>query len=57
MDFIWLSLVGHIIFWLSFVSTVFGFIFKNGVDPMVRGKDKPRSVDEVVDKIKSWQLT
>lgn len=29
----------------------------NGVDPMVRGVEKPRTVDDVIDKAKPWQLT
>ncbi|XP_031402100.1 topless-related protein 3-like [Punica granatum] len=29
----------------------------NGVDPMGRGLEKPRTVEEVVDKAKPWQLT
>ncbi|EXB56799.1 Topless-related protein 3 [Morus notabilis] len=29
----------------------------NGVDPMVRGVEKPRTVDDVSDKAKPWQLT
>ncbi|KAK4746150.1 hypothetical protein SAY87_012462 [Trapa incisa] len=29
----------------------------NGVDPIVRGMEKPRIVEEVVDKAKPWQLT
>lgn len=32
-------------------------MFKNGIDPLARGVEKPRIVDEVMDKAKPWQLT
>ena len=32
------------------------FLFKNGVDPMNRSMEKPRTVDDVIDKTKPWQL-
>lgn len=34
----------------------FFFNMKNGVDPLGRSMEKPRSIEDAVDKTKPWQL-
>ena len=31
-------------------------MLKNGVDPMSRSMEKPRTVEDAIDKTKPWQL-
>ena len=40
------------------IETNFFFfeLFKNGVDALNRSMEKPRTVDDVIDKTKPWQL-
>lgn len=38
-------------------ALVLAFSIKNGVDPMGRSAEKPRTVEDVIDRAKPWQLS
>jgi len=41
---------------LTMEGATFSGTWKNGVDPMARIMEKPRTLDDVTDKTKPWQL-